>query len=347
LTRIAAVVLLALLATAAILSVKIMDDRHVALVGGGDGIRELRSGINFVRPFTPIRRYDLAPRYALEGKSALRVPLGRGKFATVDCVVEARLARDRVKALDRGYGGKISERLIVPLVSRDLREILAHAPDPQRVPLDSIGAGLGARLRDSVGPLGITITAVALKSLVVSSALPGDLARQGGVKVFILGLDAYDWELSDLVSKSRGLPNIERLKREGSWGDLRSIEPLVSPLIWTTIATGVTPDIHGITDFLAKSEATGEDVPATSDMRRVPALWNIASLFGLSSGFVGWLARTDDLSEENLKRAVIYGSTLASFCVEKFGVEGLKDLNYLQIHDRVREFRELTRFDED
>jgi sugar/nucleoside kinase (ribokinase family) len=66
-----------------------------------------------------------------------------------------------------------------------------------------------------------------------------------------------------------------------------------------------------------------------------------------AGGFVGWLARTDDLAEENLKRAVIYGSTLASFCVEKFGVEGLKGLTYLQIQDRVRGFRELSRFEED
>lgn len=66
-----------------------------------------------------------------------------------------------------------------------------------------------------------------------------------------------------------------------------------------------------------------------------------------AGGFAGWLARTDDLTEENLKRAVIYGSTLASFCVEKFGVDGLADLTYLRIQDRFREFRELSRFDED
>lgn len=66
-----------------------------------------------------------------------------------------------------------------------------------------------------------------------------------------------------------------------------------------------------------------------------------------AGGFVGWLAKTDDISEENLKRAVIYGSTLASFCVEKFGVEGLADLTYLQIQDRFREFRRLSQFDED
>jgi sugar/nucleoside kinase (ribokinase family) len=66
-----------------------------------------------------------------------------------------------------------------------------------------------------------------------------------------------------------------------------------------------------------------------------------------AGGFIGWLARTEDMSEENLKRAVIYGSTLASFCVEKFGVDGLADLAYLNIQDRFREFRELSRFDED
>lgn len=65
-----------------------------------------------------------------------------------------------------------------------------------------------------------------------------------------------------------------------------------------------------------------------------------------AGGLIGWLARTDDLSGENLKRAVIYGSTLASFCVEKFSVDGLKDLTYLQIQDRYRSFMQLSRFDE-
>jgi sugar/nucleoside kinase (ribokinase family) len=65
-----------------------------------------------------------------------------------------------------------------------------------------------------------------------------------------------------------------------------------------------------------------------------------------AGGFIGWLARTDDISTENLKRAVIYGSTLASFCVEKFSVDSLRDLSYLKIHDRFHSFMELSRFDE-
>lgn len=65
-----------------------------------------------------------------------------------------------------------------------------------------------------------------------------------------------------------------------------------------------------------------------------------------AGGFVGWLAKTDDLAVENLKRAVIYGSTLASFCVEEFSVGGLRELSPLKIRDRFRSFMELSKFDE-
>jgi sugar/nucleoside kinase (ribokinase family) len=65
-----------------------------------------------------------------------------------------------------------------------------------------------------------------------------------------------------------------------------------------------------------------------------------------AGGFVGWLAKTDDISPENLKRAVIYGSAMASFCVEQFSVDGLRDLSNLKIRDRYHSFVEISRFDE-
>ena len=65
-----------------------------------------------------------------------------------------------------------------------------------------------------------------------------------------------------------------------------------------------------------------------------------------AGGFTGWLAKTDDLSPENLKRVVIYGSAMASFCVEQFSVDGLRELSNLKIRDRYRSFMELSRFDE-
>jgi sugar/nucleoside kinase (ribokinase family) len=65
-----------------------------------------------------------------------------------------------------------------------------------------------------------------------------------------------------------------------------------------------------------------------------------------AGGFIGWIAKTDDISDENLKRAVVYGSTLASFCVERFSLDRFKDLTYFEILDRFREFRDLSKFDD-
>jgi sugar/nucleoside kinase (ribokinase family) len=65
-----------------------------------------------------------------------------------------------------------------------------------------------------------------------------------------------------------------------------------------------------------------------------------------AGGFAGYLDSTGDLSFENIKRAVIYGSTMASFCVEKFSVQRLTELTKLDIRERFMEFLELSRFDE-
>jgi sugar/nucleoside kinase (ribokinase family) len=65
-----------------------------------------------------------------------------------------------------------------------------------------------------------------------------------------------------------------------------------------------------------------------------------------AGGFIGYLYKTRDLSPENMKRAVIYGSAMASFCVEQFSTKALEDLSYLRIQDRFREFMNLSRFDE-
>lgn len=63
-----------------------------------------------------------------------------------------------------------------------------------------------------------------------------------------------------------------------------------------------------------------------------------------AGGFVGYLAGSDDISFDNMKRAIIYGSAMASFCVEKFGTERLLDLKEEDIEDRVSDFVELVQF---
>lgn len=61
-------------------------------------------------------------------------------------------------------------------------------------------------------------------------------------------------------------------------------------------------------------------------------------------GFIGYLAKTGDTSFENMRKAIVYGSAMASFCVEKFGTERLLEITETDLESRVNEFRELARF---
>ena len=106
----------------------------------------------------------------------------------------------------------------------------------------------------------------------------------------MLGIDGADPATIDLLMSEGKLPNFSKLRREGAYAPLVSQKPLLSPVIWTTIATGKTPDRHRIGHFVAVNPTTGEQLPVTSQMRRVQALWNILSAHDRSVDVVGWWA---------------------------------------------------------
>lgn len=64
-----------------------------------------------------------------------------------------------------------------------------------------------------------------------------------------------------------------------------------------------------------------------------------------AGGFIGYIVKSRDVSFDNMKRAIIYGSAMASFCVEKFGIENLLDLSDEQVENRVQDFIDLVQFD--
>lgn len=64
-----------------------------------------------------------------------------------------------------------------------------------------------------------------------------------------------------------------------------------------------------------------------------------------AGGFAGYLTQSEDLSFENMKNAIIHGSNLASFCVEKFGTDRMQDLTKEEVYSRLQQFKELTQFD--
>jgi tetratricopeptide (TPR) repeat protein len=129
---------------------------------------------------------------------------------------------------------------------------------------------------------------VMLVSLVCSACVGSSPPTAG--RVVILGIDGLDPQAIDLLMSEGKLPNFAKLRQEGAYGPLISSKPLLSPIIWTTIATGKPPLEHGIGHFVAVNEKTGERMPVTSQMRRVKALWNILSDAGREVAVVGWWA---------------------------------------------------------
>ncbi len=111
-----------------------------------------------------------------------------------------------------------------------------------------------------------------------------------GRRVLVLALDGLDWDFVLPWVRGGDMPNLARLMDAGTWGKMETLVPTLSPLIWTTVATGVSPDRHGILDFVEKEPTRGILLPVTGRSRKVPAVWNLASAFGRSVGVVGWWA---------------------------------------------------------
>ena len=101
-------------------------------------------------------------------------------------------------------------------------------------------------------------------------------AREAHPVIFV-GLDGADWELLDDYMASGVMPNLKALARQGRTATLKTIQPPLSPLVWTTMMTGASPLEHGILDFTRRNPATGALEPIPSSERKVPAIWNMAA----------------------------------------------------------------------
>jgi len=130
------------------------------------------------------------------------------------------------------------------------------------------------------------LPAIALAVLIAGCA--GETPEQGPPQVLIFAVDAATWNIMTPMIEAGELPTFERLVNEGTYGVLESGEPIQSPQMWTSVATGFVPEKHGITRFTAEVPGTDREVPVTSNMRLVKAFWNILSERGISVGIVGW-----------------------------------------------------------
>lgn len=137
---------------------------------------------------------------------------------------------------------------------------------------------------------------LAAAAAVVSSCGGGTAAPPSAVpdgapaRVVLVGLDGLDWGLLQPCIDDGGCPTFARLQGAGAWADLRSHPPVLSPLIWTSIATGRTPEVHGVLDFVVRDPVSGRDVPISNRFRQVPAFWNLLSDAGRRVDVVNWWA---------------------------------------------------------
>jgi predicted AlkP superfamily phosphohydrolase/phosphomutase len=97
-------------------------------------------------------------------------------------------------------------------------------------------------------------------------------------QVIFIGLDGADWPIVDKLRGDGRLPTFERLIQSGTGAELQTIRPILSPQVWTSIATGTSPAVHGVKDFWV----TSRDV-------RVKRLWDVVDESGMTSGVMSYL----------------------------------------------------------
>jgi len=109
-------------------------------------------------------------------------------------------------------------------------------------------------------------------------------------KVLLVGWDGADWKVIQPLLDRGEMPALERVINGGVMGDLSSLRPMLSPMLWTSIASGKRPYQHGVYGFLEVDYTINHVVPVGSSTRQCKALWNLLNDAGLTTNVVSWFA---------------------------------------------------------
>jgi predicted AlkP superfamily phosphohydrolase/phosphomutase/tetratricopeptide (TPR) repeat protein len=109
-------------------------------------------------------------------------------------------------------------------------------------------------------------------------------------KVLLIGWDAADWEHINPILEEGLMPTLDSFINRGVMGNLATLQPILSPMLWNSVATGKFADKHGIHGFIEPDPVNGGARPYTSTSRKCKALWNILTQEGLKSNVIGWWA---------------------------------------------------------
>jgi predicted AlkP superfamily phosphohydrolase/phosphomutase len=193
--------------------------------------------------------------------------------------------------------------------------------------------------RKLVGALSLLLVIAAAGAAAFVAFRP-EPSGPGRRPLVVIGMDGGEWRVIRKLWDEGKLPNLRRIADRGVAATLRTAYNS-SPVIWTTIATGVRPKEHGITDFVVPTPQG--DVPISSDVRKVPALWNMLSKVGRRVAVLGywgsWPAEevngviVTDRALLDLPRRVSPGSYLPRF--EQAIAEARRDPGLFRIEDEA------------
>ena len=99
-------------------------------------------------------------------------------------------------------------------------------------------------------------------------------------KVLLIGWDAGDWKVIHPLLDAGKMPNLASLLERGTMGNIATLQPALSPMLWSSIATGKRPYKHGVHGFSEPDPVSGGIRPVTNLSRRTKAIWNILNQQG-------------------------------------------------------------------
>jgi len=274
------------------------SDGHVRMVG---------DRVTFLPPLEFYRlKFEKRDGFA-QGDGLIRITSKEGVPVTVNYRLRFGIAGDRLPDAGRmvaeGWSAwiraRVSEAVSAVTSQIPIEELLSPTSqfNSQRDPLRRTVA---AHLANS----GLRVTAFEVARFDVDrdallhvkrAELRRD-ARSAPGRVAIFALDGADWELISELADDGRIPNLKALAQGGTTGSVQTIQPTVSPMLWTTVATGLPPDRHGVLDFMDRAQQS----PVDAYTRRAPALWDIADSFGRNSMVVNWWTAWPPAPHDNI-----------------------------------------------
>lgn len=258
-------------------------------------VRMVRQTVTFLPPHEFYRLRFERREGSAQRDGVIRITSQEGVPVTMTYRLRFGISGDRLpdarRMVDEGWNAwiraRVSEAVSAVTKQIPIEELLSPSSqfNQQRDPLRQTVARHLARSGLNVTAFAIARFEVDKEALlkVKRAELRRD-ARSVPTRVAIFAIDGADWELLHELADDGRIPNLKALALSGTTGSVQTIQPTVSPMVWTTVATGLTPDRHGVIDFIDRNRK----VPVDSASRRVPAIWDVADAFNRPALVSGW-----------------------------------------------------------